>query len=63
MDTIAIKEEIAQIVSHLPDSSLVEVLSYLRQVDSSKSGDMVQRADYLQKILQEDRELLSRLAQ
>ncbi len=62
MDTIAIKEEIAQIVNHLPESELVYVLLYLRQVDS-KPDNTAQRAHYLQKILQEDRELLTRLAQ
>lgn len=60
MDTIAIKEEIAQVVSHLPESLLVEVLSYLRQVDS-KSDNTAQRTHHLQTVVQEDHKLLMRL--
>jgi site-specific recombinase len=62
MDTIALKEEINQIVNHLPDGLLVELLEHLRKVDSAPVS-ATERATYLKKILQEDRQLLEKLAQ
>ncbi|GAB3997447.1 hypothetical protein GCM10028807_42690 [Spirosoma daeguense] len=61
MDTVALKKEINQIVEHLPDSLLIELLGHLREVDKSSSSAQ-QRAQYLRKILQEDRQLLEKLA-
>ena len=61
MDTLTLKKEIGQIISHLPDAILVELLEHLRKVDNV-STPAVERAQYLRKILQEDRQLLEKLA-
>ena len=62
MDTKTLKEEINQIINHLPDKLLVELLDHLRKVDSA-SVSTIERAQHLRKILQEDRQLLEKLAQ
>ncbi|GAB2561707.1 hypothetical protein [Spirosoma areae] len=62
MATTELKQEINQIVNKLPDELLSELLAYLRQVEKSNTVT-VQFTSNFRKILTEDRELLSKLAQ
>ncbi|WP_461102110.1 hypothetical protein [Spirosoma koreense] len=62
MDTTALKQEINQIVDHLPENLLVELLDHLRKVDNLPTP-ATERALHLRRILQEDRQLLKKLAQ
>lgn len=52
--------EIMQLIETAPESVLLEVLEFLREANEQAEA---QRAKNLNRILQEDRELLKRLAQ
>jgi hypothetical protein len=56
-----LKQEIVQIVNHLPDEVLVELLQYIRQVEK-KTIEKMRLSLNLNTILTEDRELLAKLA-
>ena len=62
MNTETIKEEIHQIVNNLPDTILEDILSYLKKVGDNSIATIEQNKN-LQKIILEDRELLTKLAQ
>ena len=55
-----IKLEINKVLDHLSDKGLEEVLNLLKKLDHQTD---VKDADILQKILNEDKNLLARLAQ
>lgn len=57
-----IRAEINQIVENLPEDVLSKVLQYLRQIEK-ESGDKIRLSLNLNTILEEDDELLERLAQ
>lgn len=57
-----IRAEINQIVERLPEDVLSEVLQYLRQIEK-ESGDKIRLSLNLNRILEEDDELLECLAQ
>ena len=56
-----IKQEVLLIVERLPDAVLVEVLDYLRRVEKDGSAQ-AHRAQMLDSILTEDRDMLGKLA-
>ncbi len=56
------KEEIIHLIDELPDKLLKELLSYLKQVETTKT-EPEQFSIHLKKILEEDKELLKRLAE
>lgn len=62
MKTQDVKVEIHKVIDLLPDEVSGEVLEYLKSV-LNKSADDVKTSKNLAKILQEDRNLLDRLAQ
>ena len=57
-----LKEEIQRALDEVPETALADILKYLKEV-SSKSSDKVEMSQNLRKILDEDKELLDRLAQ
>ncbi len=56
-----IKQEINKVLEHLSDKTLQDILSFLKGVKGEKSFSLSDRAQ-LEQILQEDRELLQKLA-
>ena len=62
MTTEQIKSEIRKSIEDLPESVLLELLEYLKELNSVKS-DEIELSKNLSKILKEDRNLLRRLAQ
>jgi hypothetical protein len=56
-----IKEEIGKVLDNLSDNALQELLVFLRDIE--KKSKSVELERNLQKILNEDQELLLRLAQ
>ena len=62
MSTNEIKEEINKVLDHFSDKALSELLTFLKALDSKNSGSVSSNA-LLNKILQEDKELLAKLAQ
>lgn len=62
MTTIETRQKINTIVEHLPDEVLINVLDYLQTV-SQQPQPKVQVSTFLRKILEEDKELLEKLAQ
>jgi hypothetical protein len=61
MNRHELQTEIQQILEKAPESVLTEVLRYLREIKSIEPEDL-RMAQNLNKILQEDRELLEKLA-
>jgi len=61
MNTEQIKSEIRKSIEDLPEGVLLELLEYLRQLNSAQS-DEIQLSKHLSSILKEDRNLLRRLA-
>ena len=59
MSTKEIKAEIQKVIEHVPDSALSEILSYLKQIESSSIG----RSENIGQIFKEDKGLLEKLAQ
>ncbi|MEM9982839.1 MAG: hypothetical protein AAF734_10100 [Bacteroidota bacterium] len=57
-----LRAEIDQILAKLPENYLAWVLTYLRQVEEA-SEEQLATANYLKKIMEEDAELLKKLAQ
>ena len=62
MTTIETRQKINTIVEHLPDEVLINVLDYLQTV-SQQPQPKVQVTTFLRKILEEDKDLLEKLAQ
>ncbi len=56
-----IKQEISKVLDHFSDKALAELLSFLKELDSKDKGD--KNFALLNRILLEDKELLSKLAQ
>lgn len=56
-----IKNEINQVLDHLSERGLEELLTFLKQLEQKNEKSINQ--EHLQKILSQDRELLQRLAQ
>jgi hypothetical protein len=61
MTTSEIKSAINKILDTLPENVLIHILNYL-QVLSTQSGDQIALSQNMRKILNEDRELLEKLA-
>lgn len=57
-----IRGEINQIIMNLPEGKLESVLSYLKEVEKA-TKDQVETAIFLNKIFEEDDDLLKKLAQ
>lgn len=55
-----LKQDILQVLERLPDETLASILGYLKQVEQDKS---FLNQSNLQRILEEDQELLEKLAQ
>jgi hypothetical protein len=61
MTTKQLIAEISKVLNQVPDSALTTVLSYLNSL-KGKSEEELKRVSHLKKILEEDKELLERLA-
>jgi len=61
MTTTEIKEEIHRAVDQVPETSLNEALAFLKALQSN-SPERIKRSKNFKKILEEDKELLQRLA-
>ncbi|OLY90984.1 hypothetical protein [Cnuella takakiae] len=55
-----LKQDILQVLERLPDETLASILGYLKQVEQDRS---FLNHSHLQRILEEDQELLEKLAQ
>jgi hypothetical protein len=62
MATKEIKEQINIVIDNIPDDVLEDVLKYLKSL-TDKSTSNIHLSQNLSKILQEDKNLLERLAQ
>ncbi len=62
MQTKAIRQEIEEIIAHLPEDQPPHVLAYLREL-SHLSPDQQSRFHTFRQIMAEDANLLQRLAQ
>lgn len=61
MTTTDLKKEINKAIDHVPDSVLVEILDYLKQVQVTPI-EKIGLSQHLALILREDKDLLQRLA-
>lgn len=61
MSRAELQEKIQQLLDSVPDSVLAELLEYLKGLNSNSANDVSMAMD-LRKILEEDKELLKRLA-
>jgi hypothetical protein len=59
--TVDLKYEIQKVIDTVPDSVLVDILDYLKQIQISPS-EKIDLSRNLGQILREDKELLHRLA-
>ncbi len=57
-----IHNEISELLNSIPEDSLKQVLEYLKEIQD-KSSSKIELSHNLNKILEEDRNLLKRLAQ
>ena len=57
-----IKDEISKVLDHFSDNALSELLKFLRELDSKNNLNISSKSS-LDRILQEDKELLAKLAQ
>jgi hypothetical protein len=57
-----IKSEISKVLDRFPDKALEELLTWLKEIDA-KQETITPLTSSLYKILEEDKELLTRLAQ
>jgi hypothetical protein len=62
MSTKELKERINKVLDSIPDEVLEEVLKYLKSL-TNKSKDNIILSQNLKRILEEDKNLLERLAQ
>ena len=56
------KHEISKVLDHFSDGALEELLAFLRQLEQKHKTSII-NSDQLHRILQEDRQLLEKLAQ
>jgi hypothetical protein len=61
METKEIKQKINKVIDNIPDDVLEDVLEYLKTL-TAKSKDKIHLSHNLSKILNEDKNLLQRLA-
>ena len=61
MTTVELKQEIHKAIDTVPDTVLVDIYEYLKQIQVSTS-DKINLSRHLGQILREDNELLQRLA-
>jgi hypothetical protein len=61
MTTTDLKLEIKKAIDSVPDSVLVDIFEYLKQIQTTPS-EKVELSQHLRLILREDKELLQRLA-
>ena len=57
-----IKYEISKVLDHFSDKALAEILAFLKELDARKESTISTNSS-LNKILSEDKELLTKLAQ
>jgi hypothetical protein len=57
-----LKTEIQKVLDNVPGTVLEDILNYLKDIQS-KSANQVEMSSFLGKILNEDKELLEKLAQ
>ena len=57
-----IKSEISKVLDRFPDKALEELLTWLKEIDAKRES-ITPLTSSLYKILEEDKELLTRLAQ
>lgn len=57
-----LKSEIQKVLDNVPETVLEDILRYLKDLES-KPASQVEMSGYLKKILNEDKELLEKLAQ
>jgi len=57
-----IKDEISKVLDQFSDKALSELLKFLKELDS-KNGSTISSKSSLDRILQEDKDLLAKLAQ
>lgn len=62
MTSIELKKEIQSVLDKLPEESLADVLAFLRSIDELNASKVLM-ADNLRRILNEDKQLLEKLAQ
>jgi hypothetical protein len=62
MTRMELKAEIQKVLDNVPEAFLEDILIYLKQVQA-KSTDTVKLSQNLRKIIDEDSELLKKLAQ
>ena len=62
MSTDEIKNEINKVLDHFSDKALLDLLSFLKSVESKESISLL-HGDSFKRILSEDKELLAKLAQ
>ena len=62
MTTKQLRQEIIKVLEYVPDEVLTDLLEYLNEL-KSKSGDQVLKVKHFRRILEEDKNLLRRLAQ
>ena len=61
MTTKDIIKEINRVIQEVPENSLEDILSYLKQIEKKSKTDVEAFSD-LKRILKEDQELLEKLA-
>ena len=61
MTTNQIKSEIQKALDNIPENALQDILEYLKELEG-KTADQIKLAKSLRDILNEDKELLERLA-
>lgn len=61
MTTKEIKSEIQKALDNVPENALQVILEYLKELEG-KTGDQIKLAKNLRDILNEDKELLEKLA-
>lgn len=62
MTTKQLKQEIVKVLDQVPDEVLTDLLEYLNEL-KNKSEDQVLKVKHFRRILEEDTNLLRRLAQ
>jgi len=62
MTTQEIKTEIQNMLDKIPENVLEDILNYLKEVET-KTEDQISTSRNISKILNEDKELLEKLAQ
>lgn len=61
MTTKQLKSEIQRLLEKVPDTVLQDLLDYLREAQK-QTREQAELSSYLKKIIQEDKELLEKLA-